>query len=215
MSKTTTDEIVSALTRSIVNRRLMPGAKLAEQQLADHFNVSRTIIRQALHQLSQKHLIRMEHSRGAFVSTPSVEESKQVFEVRRMLEIGMVQELAQRINLSDIEFLKNYLNSEAEAVSAHGDTLDRNEFLDGFHVLLAKILNNDALTQTLRELILRCALISLMYKPERAQQDPVNYHEAIINALINKDGRTASKLTQLHLEHVESSLVYTDDPIMS
>ena len=53
-----TKTIVDALTRAIVEHRLEPGAKLAEQKLADHYGVSRTIVRQALFQLSQKKIIK-------------------------------------------------------------------------------------------------------------------------------------------------------------
>ena len=55
---TTTRVIVTALTRAIVEHRLHPGTKLAEQKLADHFGVSRTLVRQALFQLVQRKLIR-------------------------------------------------------------------------------------------------------------------------------------------------------------
>ena len=78
--------IVDALTRAIVEHRLQPGSKLAEQRLADHFGVSRTLVRQALFQLAQKHLVRMEPARCAFVAAPTVEEARQVFQVRRILE---------------------------------------------------------------------------------------------------------------------------------
>ncbi|MDP2417870.1 MAG: GntR family transcriptional regulator, partial [Hydrogenophaga sp.] len=55
-----THHIVESLTRAIVEHRLHPGIKLAEQKLADHFGVSRTLVRQALFQLSQNRLIRLE-----------------------------------------------------------------------------------------------------------------------------------------------------------
>ncbi len=45
---TPTRSIVDALTRAIVEHRLHPGSKLAEQKLADHFGVSRTLVRLAL-----------------------------------------------------------------------------------------------------------------------------------------------------------------------
>src|SRR6185312_13653792 len=45
MQSSTTSSIVEALTRAIVEHRLQPGAKLAEQKLADHFGVSRTLVR--------------------------------------------------------------------------------------------------------------------------------------------------------------------------
>jgi len=60
METSTTHHIVESLTRAIVEHRLLPGAKLAEQKLADHFGVSRTLVRQALFQLSQNRLIKLE-----------------------------------------------------------------------------------------------------------------------------------------------------------
>ena len=53
MDTSSTTMIVQSLSRAIVEHRLQPGAKLAEQKLADHFGVSRTLVRQALFQLSQ------------------------------------------------------------------------------------------------------------------------------------------------------------------
>ena len=82
----TTQRIVESVTTAIVERRLLPGTKLAEQQIADIFGVSRTVVRQALNQLSRDRLITLEPARGAFVAQPSVEEARQVFEVRRLLE---------------------------------------------------------------------------------------------------------------------------------
>eukprot|EP01041_Mallomonas_annulata_P015718 gene15718-33200_t len=60
METSSTLHIVESLTRAIVEHRLHPGTKLAEQKLADHFGVSRTLVRQALFQLSQNRLIRLE-----------------------------------------------------------------------------------------------------------------------------------------------------------
>src|SRR5213595_1715107 len=81
-----TQRIVESVTAAIVERRLMPGTKLAEQKLADIFKVSRTIVRQALNRLSRDKLVTLEPARGAHVAEPSVEEARQVFEVRHMLE---------------------------------------------------------------------------------------------------------------------------------
>ena len=92
-----TQRIVDALTAAIVERRLMPGTKLVEQKIADIFSVSRTIVRQALNQLSRDRLVVLEPARGAFVATPSVDEARQVFEVRSMLEAAMVRSLCERI----------------------------------------------------------------------------------------------------------------------
>ena len=64
----TTRRIVESITEAIVERRLMPGTKLAEQKIADIFHVSRTLVRQALNQLSRDRLVTLEPARGAFVA---------------------------------------------------------------------------------------------------------------------------------------------------
>lgn len=68
-------------TAIVGHARLMPGTKLAEQKIADIFDVSRTIVRQALNQLSREHLVSSGPARGASVAMPSIEEARQVFEV--------------------------------------------------------------------------------------------------------------------------------------
>ena len=62
-----TQRIVDSITAAIVERRLMPGTKLSEQKIADIFKVSRTLVRQALNQLSRDRLVVLEPARGAFV----------------------------------------------------------------------------------------------------------------------------------------------------
>ena len=129
----TTHSIVEALTRAIVEHRLLPGAKLAEQKLASHFGVSRTLIRQALFQLSQNKLIRMEPARGAFVAAPSVQEAQQVFTVRRMIEAEMVRAFLKEVTPAKIKALRAHIQEEREAVNQE-DVPVRTELLGDFPV---------------------------------------------------------------------------------
>ena len=112
----TTHSIVEALTRAIVEHRLLPGAKLAEQKLADHFGVSRTLVRQALFQLSQNRLVSMEPARGAFVAAPSAEEARQVFTVRRMLEAEMTRAFMRDVTAEKLDALREHIARERQAV---------------------------------------------------------------------------------------------------
>jgi hypothetical protein len=89
----------------------MPGTKLAEQQIADIFKVSRTLVRQALNQLSRDHLVTLEPARGAFVAQPSVDEARQVFEVRKMLEASMVRQLCAVVTDAQIGALRAHLRA--------------------------------------------------------------------------------------------------------
>jgi DNA-binding GntR family transcriptional regulator len=211
MESSSTSHIVESLTRAIVEHRLHPGTKLAEQKLADHFGVSRTLVRQALFQLSQNRLIRMEPARGAFVATPSVEEAKQVFEVRRMLEIEMTRQFVRQVTPSKIKALQAHVAEERKAVEQQ-DVPGRTELLGDFHVRMAELLGNQVLADMLRDLISRCALITLMYQSSHGAEHSNDEHVAIVKALAAKDEARAVQLMEDHLRNVMSELTFDRKP---
>ena len=202
-----TDVIAQALTKAIVEHRLQPGAKLAEQKLADHFGVSRTLVRQALLQLSQHQLVRLEPARGAFVAAPSVIEARQVFAVRRMIESEMTREFVRRASPAKIKVLRAHVAQEKLAVE-RGDAGGRAELLGDFHVLMAELTGNDVLARVLGQLVSRCALITLMYQSAHAAEHSHHEHGQIIKALAAKDEALAVQLMHAHLLHVEKNLTF-------
>ena len=206
-SESSTARIVESLTRAIVEHRLHPGTKLAEQKLANHFGVSRTLVRQALFQMTRNHLIRMEPSRGAFVATPSADEARQVFAVRRMLEAEMTREFVRQVTPAHIKALKNHVAQEKAAVSKQ-DVSGRTELLGDFHVLMAELMGNQVLAQLLDDLISRCALITLMYQSTTAAAHSSDEHADIIKALAAKDEALAVRLMTEHLQHVEAGMQF-------
>ncbi|MGI9219293.1 MAG: GntR family transcriptional regulator [Hydrogenophaga sp.] len=207
METSSTRQIVESLTRAIVEHRLHPGTKLAEQKLADHFGVSRTLVRQALFQLSQNRLIRLEPARGAFVAAPSVDEAKQVFAVRRMLEAEMTRAFVRQVTPSKIKALREHVAQEKLAV-ANEDVPGRTELLADFHVRMAELMGNQVLAELLRELLSRCALIMLMYQSTNAAEHSNEEHADIVKALAAKDEALAVRLMNEHLEHVEAGLTF-------
>lgn len=207
METSTTSFIVESLIRAIVEHRLRPGTKLAEQKLADHFGVSRTLVRQALFQLSQNRLIRLEPARGAFVAAPSVEEARQVFAVRRMLETEMTRAFVREVTPAKVRALREHVAREKAAV-AQDDVPGRTELLGDFHVCMAELMGNQVLAQLLGELISRCALITLMYQSASAAEHSHEEHGEIVKALAARDEALAVRLMQEHLQNVEASLTF-------
>ncbi len=200
-----TQRIVEAITTAIVERRLMPGTKLAEQKIADLFAVSRTIVRQALNQLARDRLVTLTPARGAYVATPSVEEARQVFELRAMIEAAMVRQLCTRIDEAQIRQLRAHLAQEREAV-ARTDVPGRTRLLADFHVVLAQIFGNEVLAQLLADLLNRSSLIALMYQSSHSAEASQAEHEQIVEALAQRDARAAVKLMAQHLHSVERNL---------
>ena len=206
---TSTDHIVRALTKAIIEHRLQPGEKLKEQHIADQFGVSRTLVRQALYQLSQKHLIRIEQARGAFVTAPSIKEAREVFAVRMILESAMLESLIACITPQKIKVLRAHIKIEAAAVHS-SDAANRAELLGDFHVLMAELLENDVLAQSLQDLISRCSLITLLYQSDNAAGHSHDEHVDILQAIADKNISLAKRLMQEHLQSVLAGLDLKD-----
>ena len=200
-----TQRIVLSITAAIVGRRLMPGTKLSEQKIADIFKVSRTLVRQALNQLSRDRLVVLEPARGAFVATPSVEEARQVFEVRQILESALTRRLCAVITDAQVAELRRHLQAEQAAVS-NTDVSGRTRLLADFHVVLAQMLGNEVLAQLLSDLLTRSSLIALMYQSSHSAEASLAEHVAIVDAFERRDVKAAVRLTIEHLEHVEQNL---------
>jgi DNA-binding GntR family transcriptional regulator len=211
MESSSTRQIVESLTRAIVEHRLHPGTKLAEQKLADHFGVSRTLVRQALFQLAQNRLIRLEPARGAFVASPSAEEAQQVFEVRHMLELQLVRNFVRQATPAKIRALRAHVAEEKKALAAD-DVPGRNELLGDFHVRLAELTGNRVLAELLDELISRCALITLVYQSRSAAEHSNDEHVEIVKALAARDEELAVRLMDEHLKHVMANLTFDRKP---
>ena len=205
MESSSTDTIVQALTRAIVEHRLQPATKLGEQALADHFGVSRTLVRQALNQLSQKRLVTLEPARGAFVASPSASEARQVFAVRRMLEVELTRAFVRAATPAHIDALRAHV-AEEQAALTRGDVAGRTELLGDFHVRMAELIGNEVLAEVLRDLLARCAIATLMYQSSSAAHDSAAEHAELVECFATGNVTQAVKLMRAHLDHVEAGL---------
>ena len=202
---TSTQRIVESITTAIVERRLMPGTKLAEQKIADIFKVSRTLVRQALNQLSRDKLVTLEPARGARVAEPSIEEARQVFEVRHMLEAAMIRRAASALSDAQLAELRGHLRDEQAAVQ-RTDVSGRTRLLADFHVVIATMLGNQVLADLLADLVTRSSLIALMYQSAHSAEHSYEEHVAIVEALSRRDAKAAVRLMEDHLHNVERNL---------
>jgi DNA-binding GntR family transcriptional regulator len=204
-SANATQRIADSITTAIVERRLMPGTKLAEQKIADVFKVSRTLVRQALMQLSRDHLITLEPARGARVAEPSVAEARQVFDARNLLEAAMIKRAATELTPAQIAELRAHLRAEADAVK-RTDVSGRTRLLADFHVVVARMLGNEVLADMIGDLVSRSSLIALMYQSAHSAEHSASEHVAIVDALEARDAKAAVKLMESHLHNVERNL---------
>ena len=200
-----TQRIADSITTAIVEHRLRPGTRLAEQRIADVFHVSRTLVRQALMQLSRDKLITLEPARGARVAQPSVDEARQVFDARRTLEAALIERAARELSAAQLGELRAHLHNQTLAVS-RTDVPQRTRLLADFHVVIARLLGNEVLAGMLNDLVSRCSLIALMYQSAHSAAHSLDEHVAIVAALERRDAAAAVQLMNAHLHNVERNL---------
>jgi DNA-binding GntR family transcriptional regulator len=190
---------------AILGHQLPPGTQLVEERLAGVFGVSRTKIRQALARLAHDSIVTVIPNRGAFVSSPTVAEARDVFEARRLIEPDLVRRLAGSANAAEIERLRAHVAFESVARAAN----DRRAIIrlsGDFHQIIAELAGNGFLARTMRELETLTCLVIILYDAPNVPSCPHHEHSGIIDAIEAHDGERAAQLMLDHLNHVEGAL---------
>ncbi len=210
-NNTTVETVSSALSQAIHEHRLAPGTKLGEEELADIYGVSRTIVRTALQSLTHQHIIEIKRNRGAYVAKPSLSEAQEVFEARELLEPRTARTAAQKATANDIALLQDHIAQEHAAVDA-GDR-GRALYLSGqFHVEIARIAQQKTIADMINVLIARSSLIIALYWRRESALCESQAHHALIKAIGDNDGARAEELMQSHLVDLHSALNLNELP---
>src|SRR5260370_36063548 len=159
------EEIYGRSQKAVLEHRLAPGTKLIEERLAEVSGVSRTKIREVLSKLAHEGLVVLIPNRGAFIASPSVEQARDVFVTRRMIEPEMARLLSESATPAQVRALRKHVKLESDARKRN----DRPAIirLSGeFHVLIADMIGNEILLRLMRELApLTCLVITLYDNP--------------------------------------------------
>src|SRR5918992_3876036 len=101
--RTAQERVEEALRQAILGGELSPGEPLVLDDLSDQLGVSRTPIREAMRALASEGLIDMDSFRSATVHTPSLEEAREIYDLRLVLDPIAVRRAVERITPEEIE----------------------------------------------------------------------------------------------------------------
>ncbi len=197
-------DISNRIIEAVMAQKLAPGARLGEQQLASLFDCSRTIVREALTRLAARGIVTVSARRGWYVIEPSLEEAREAFEARRVIEMGLIR-CTESVSKTAIRQLRKHLVSEKAALKG-GDVGLRSFLLGDFHVCLAECLGNSLLADTLRDLTARTTLIAMLYQSSHDATESCNDHVRIVQALEKGDLAEAERLMHSHIGTVQAGL---------
>ena len=203
-------DIGARIIDAILAGQLKAGTRLGEQQLAQLFGVSRTVVREALIRLETRGIVQVSAWRGWFIIEPSVEEAGEAFQARRAVELGLLHSV-ETITPKAIDALRDHIAREQDAIQTD-DIAARSFLLGDFHVCMAEVLGSRMLAEVLRDLTARTVLISMLYQSTHDAHQSCAQHAEIVAALDAGDRARAAQLMTEHIGYVEAGLTVRAAP---
>ncbi|MCA7013029.1 GntR family transcriptional regulator [Dickeya dadantii] len=205
------DEVIyQALLNAIVEHQLLPGARLPEEALAEVFGVSRTGIRKVLQRLATVQMVTLLPKRGAQVATPTVEEAREIFQTRSLMECANLPAVIAHCQPPHLAALETLMAAEEKAHQ------DRNgpeaiRLSAAFHIQLQAISGNSVLTGMVSQLTLRSSLVIAAYGAPWQQGCRCHDHHDLLTLLRNQDLAALTTAMQQHFDDIVASLRFGGD----
>lgn len=197
--------IYLVLSETLLSGRLGAGAKLGEQKLAGVFGVTRERIRKVLHRLGHERLIEVIPNRGAYVASPSLDDARQIYEARRIVEGGIAFRLAESLSVEQLDRLRQHFADEEGAHGRH-DRADSIRLSGAFHVLLAGMTGNPFVLREMQELVSRTSMLVALLEHDGATGCGIDEHGSILKALESRNPAAAARTMIAHLSLIETRL---------
>ena len=212
-------QIADRITEKILGHDYQPGTVLpSEHAIAQEYNVSRPVVREALTALAAQGFVEVQSGKGAFVQEPNDSLLRSFFkrllgkedptalvdllEVRKVLEAKSAREAAMRLSDEELAQLRELLDEMRESM----DSYDAYSRLDvEFHIKLASYSNNSFLlflVSSIRESLIELIgeLQTNRYQPELPTIQ--EFHERIFEALAAHTPDGAEREMNRHFEEV-------------
>jgi DNA-binding GntR family transcriptional regulator len=196
------EELYTHLRAAILSGELRPTERLVENTLAELASVSRTPVRQALHQLESEGLLRESKSGGMEVVGFSLDEIADLCAVRETLE-GMASGLAATARSEmELTLLSSVLEAEQHAVRDESPALLGVELNHRFHETIWNASRNRYLAAQLRSLreMIEQRQGSTLRSTERRRR-ALDEHEEILRAIQERDAPSAEQAARAHFRN--------------
>ncbi|MDO8457080.1 MAG: FadR/GntR family transcriptional regulator [Burkholderiaceae bacterium] len=218
-------EIVETLTNSIQGGDIKPGDKLpTEAAIMARFDVSRTVVREALSKLQASNLVETRHGIGTFAREPSDSKNFQiastdfatvadvisVLELRISLETEAAGLAAQRRTPENLSAMQQALAAFEDSIAHDSDAVP-SDFQ--FHMEVARATGNRHFADLMTYLGAMIIPRTRVNTPQHAPEGRLSYlrrvhgeHENIFTAIRNQDVESARAAMRLHLSNSRERL---------
>jgi len=189
------ERVYSRIKEMILKNQLVSGQKLNQANLAHALGVSRTPLLSAFAKLEKEYLIELVPRRGAFVKKLSLEELKDLYDLRLRLEPLGAFDAAAHATPETLAELENRLVEFQEAVAGQYPFLLQADY--EFHMVIMRMSGNVLLHRIISSFnIIVISNLSGLLKP--AEQS-LEEHRGILQAIRQRDAPLADRLMHKHV----------------
>lgn len=192
--------VADNIRNAIISGRFEPGTRLKEHELVAWTGVSRTVVREALRQLEAEGVVDNIPNKGPVVATVTPDEARCHYDVRASLESLLASAAATNVTDADVSKLKQLatnLRKAYERGSVEQMLKVKNELDDQ----LLAMCKNELLVGFLQLIHARLAYLRpLVLKQGDRLRENVEEIGALIDAIVEGDGKRAAKAALLHVQ---------------
>jgi DNA-binding GntR family transcriptional regulator len=200
---TASEAATTALFEAICDGTIPPGTHLRLQELSDQLGMSMMPVREAIRQLAAMELVDLEPHKGARVRPMTLEDLRDTYEARFVVEGAAVRQAAGAFTATDAEVARQALADRARHLESGERRLARDAH-ERFHFTLYEAAGNPWLVRSILPLwrnAERYRLESFRHPEVLAQR--ACEHEEILAAVVAGDGDTAERRM---IEHLTASM---------
>jgi len=192
--------VYEKIKEAILDGIIHPGERLSEVDLAEKLTVSRTPVREAIRQLAETKLVALIPRKGAYVVLLSVQDAKDLYELRSALECCALTHLCQNPPAEALQEVRAVFDGFNDSMSQfiHYDRQ--------FHSIIRSGSGNKFLNSVLDnvvDLIQLCRRYALEVVPLATSAAE---HVGIIDAILARDVEKSQRLLRDHLRRASESL---------
>lgn len=208
------DRTYEAIRAAVLSNQLPPGASLSVPELARQLDVSRSPVREAVQRLIHDGLATHVPHRGAEVSRVDIEDLRELYVVREVLEGAAARLATDNMDATGIAELREIVSSHEGVFDDESPECDTGSLIAAhidldmrFHRRLRELAGNEHLTGVLEPLAGRChfALHSL-WRSDDAPRLALDEHKAILTAVEAGDPQQAEVAARTHIARLRVRL---------
>ena len=205
--KTNAEIAYNIIKGNILQCRYEPGQLLSEKEIVDELKMSRTPVREALNILDGQKALKIIYNKGIQISPISFKSMKEIYELRKVLEVISVKKALRNIRERDMKILDE-LYEQYKQLGNDVESRDLDKLFDAgkdIHLFIAKLSNDEVLYSILKNLreesyrgyvyFLKRNLESYLAGERKKTKEKVaRGHKELVKALKDRDEELAIKL---------------------